>query len=348
MVDSHTVNHDKTIQETFLYESSSHDVYLNLAREEYLFDSLPEGSRAFLLYVNAPAVVFGKHQNPWKECAVADLRRRGVPLARRISGGGTVYHDLGNLNFSFILPKEGFDRRRNLETVVDALSSLGLEAEVSDRHDVTIGGKKVSGNAFCFRKNRALHHGTLLIRSRLNELRGSLAGIPGIETFAVASNPSPVTNIADVDSAVTIDRVSAALIREVQRRWVGPAGGEPVHIEETRLTADEVLSLWKRNREPEWIFDRTPQFTVRFVVPGKLLHGARPEGGRGAELLLRVEHGRVVEEGLRELSGFTLQERELLAEWLGGVRFKGDEVASALGAIPAFTQVADWIRHQGF
>jgi len=179
------VKHSRTVPGLYIYESSSHDVYLNLAREEYLFDNLPKGSRSFLVYVDSPSIVFGKHQNPWRECSVAVLKEQGIPLARRISGGGTVYHDLGNLNFSFLLPKTGFDRRKNLALIVQSLGRLGIRAEISERHDIMVGNQKISGNAFCFRRERALHHGTLLIRSELDALHGSLAGTVGIETFAV-------------------------------------------------------------------------------------------------------------------------------------------------------------------
>ena len=235
VVDSELVKDLILGADVYLYRSTSSDVYLNLAREEYLLERLPETSHGLLLYVNSPSVVFGKHQNPWRECSVVALRDRGIPLARRISGGGTVYHDLGNLNFSFLLPKEGFDRRRNLETVVRALTSLGIEARISSRHDLTVDGGKISGNAFCFRRGRALHHGTLLIHSELGQLKGALKGSAGIETFAVESNPSPVVNLRRLQPALTVEGVGNEIMAEVAGSWEREGLAKQTVIEETVL-----------------------------------------------------------------------------------------------------------------
>lgn len=334
MVQSASVNELPNARGTYLCRSSSNDVYLNLAREEYLFDHLPDGSLALLLYVDSPSVVFGKHQNPWRECSIAALRERRIPLARRISGGGTVYHDLGNLNFSFILPKEGFDRRGNLAMVVRALQRLGVAARISERHDLLIGDRKISGNAFCFRRSKALHHGTLLVRSRLEELQDSLDGMPDIHTFAVESKRAPVMNISELDSRLEIPAVSAALGEEVQATW----GGSIRRIEEEALEVPEVEALSERNRSVEWIFDRTPGFTVVLAVPAAPI----------LRLKLTVDRGRIVADTFPESEGFTARQLTRLSGLLSGLRFDSEAMAEALSRDGEFAHLAEWVRRQGF
>lgn len=332
----------------YRFDSNSHDVYLNLAREEYLFDAISEGSRALLFYRDASAVVFGKHQNPWRECSVRELGRLGVPLARRISGGGTVYHDLGNLNFSFLLPKEGFDRRANLELVVRALRRLGVEATISDRHDLLFEGRKISGNAFCFRRNRALHHGTLLVRSELQSLRGALVGMPGIESFAVQSTPSPVTNIGDLRPPIDIQMITESIADEVADDW--RRGGSPAsglsRIDENELDEARVGELDRRNRTTEWLLDRTPKFSVTLRVPRSVLG----KGGRGELLSLRlgVEKGRIADGSLLGAERAENSRIEGALRSIFGLRFDSREIAGALDASPGNHELSRWFREQDF
>ncbi|MBT3275115.1 MAG: lipoate--protein ligase family protein, partial [Spirochaetales bacterium] len=179
-----------------VFLSNSNDPYRNLAMEEFLLDNFSGEAALLFLYTNASSVVIGKHQNPWLEISLKELDSRQIPLVRRISGGGTVYHDLGNLNFSFIGKKAGFDRKKNLELVARAVSMLGVAAVVTDNYDLYAAGKKISGNAFCFRRDKVLHHGTLLIDADLDGLR-LLLNPPeqGISTHAVRSRPAETANL---------------------------------------------------------------------------------------------------------------------------------------------------------
>jgi len=141
----------------------SHDVYLNLATEEFLFEKVKNLVPTLLIYQNDKTVVIGKHQNPWKECNLPEMRKNSVKLARRLSGGGAVYHDLGNTCFSFMDPlstvPQNIDFKDiNTKVIEEALQSLGLPAKTSPRHDVRIYEKKVSGSAYKFKpRNRTLH-----------------------------------------------------------------------------------------------------------------------------------------------------------------------------------------------
>lgn len=335
----------------YRYDSDSNDVQVNLAREEYLFDTLPPGSRALIFYVDSSAVVFGKHQNPWRECSVRELARRDIALARRISGGGTVYHDLGNLNFSFIQPKEGFDRRANLAIIVRALSRLGVHATISDRHDLMLDGRKISGNAFCFRRDRALHHGTLLVRSALEALRGALVGMDGIETHAVESNPSPVVNIGALHPTVELPAIVESIAEEVAVEWDAgsPLGATErlTPIDDSELDEARIADLERRNRSVEWLFDRTPKFTVSFRVPASLLLGEGSDS-QTAELKLCVDKGRIT--GDSSISALRSRARGLeeVLRTIDDHRFTAAEIAGALETTAEFAGLARWFRQQDF
>lgn len=146
-----------------LYESLSFNPYENLGAEAYLLETCPQDTLRFYLWQNANTVVIGKNQHADSEVFVEALREDQGYLARRSSGGGAVYHDLGNLNFTFIAPTSLFDIGRQMEMIALALRHAGVNAQVNGRNDIEIDGAKVSGNAFAHNKDRHLHHGTLLV-----------------------------------------------------------------------------------------------------------------------------------------------------------------------------------------
>lgn len=326
----------------YLFLSDDDDVYRNLAREELLFDALPEGARALLLYIDAPSIVIGKHQNPWRECSVPSLKRRGIRLARRISGGGAVYHDLGNLNFSLLMPKRGFDRRGNLAPVVRALRRTGIEARVNDRHDISAGGRKVSGNAFCFRHERALHHGTLLVHAGIDGLRDLLTGLPGIETFAVASTPSPVVNLSELAPGLAIDRLRSLVVEEVALDWGLADTAAFEEIDSSHFDEAEVASLAERNRTDEWLYGRTPKFAVRFDLPRGIL------GEEARALELSVEGGRLIDDPIAGSDDLPAGMREHLSRHLSGLPFDAGELSRALASERGFEGLASWFGRRDF
>ncbi len=179
--------------------SPSHDPYFNLASEEYLLKSFQEDF--FLLYRNSPSIVVGKHQNTLAEINSDFVQEKGIVVARRISGGGTVFHDMGNLNFAFITNgKEGemVDYRRYTQPVINAMRSMGLEVSLGKRNELMLGSKKISGTASHVFKRRSLHHGTLLFSSRMEDLSDALkAQDDRFTDRAVKSVRSKVTNIQD-------------------------------------------------------------------------------------------------------------------------------------------------------
>jgi len=175
------------------------DPYFNLAAEEYVLHEFAED--CFMLWRNEPSVIVGKHQNTLAEINYDYITRNKIKVVRRISGGGTVFHDLGNINFTFIMNCETgkmVDFRKFTQPIIDVLAFLGIEARFEGRNDLTINGRKFSGNAEHVHKNRILHHGTLLYEARISDLTRALKVDPDKFTDkAIKSVQSRVTNISE-------------------------------------------------------------------------------------------------------------------------------------------------------
>jgi len=244
-----------------IVRSQSTDVYRNLAVEEWLLDRAGERGPILFLCVNSPCVVIGKNQNPWKECRLALMEKEVVTLARRISGGGAVYHDEGNLNFGVIVPRTEYREEKQYELIFQTLEKFGMKASKLRKNSLAVDGLKFSGQAFCFRGQHVLHHGTLLVNSDLDRLNHYLGSeIDGIETKAVASVPSKVMNLSDAASGLTAEKLSDALV-ETFRKMYGSdgvvecwSGGE---ISEAGL-----LPIIEKLSSVDWKLNHTPRFQV--------------------------------------------------------------------------------------
>ncbi|MDO4288597.1 MAG: lipoate--protein ligase [Eubacterium sp.] len=207
----------------FLDNTLSTDPTFNLALEEYVFETLPKGERCFMLWQNDNAVIIGKHQNTVEEIDQAFVEARGIKVVRRLTGGGAVYHDLGNLNFTFITdgePGESLDFKTFTQPVIDALKKLGVAADFNSRNDLAIDGKKFSGNSQYARRGRILHHGTLLFNARLDVVQQALRVKPEkIESKGVKSVRSRVTNIVDyLEKPYTLEEFRKALVEAMFAR----------------------------------------------------------------------------------------------------------------------------------
>lgn len=231
--------------------STSRDVHANLAAEEWMLDRFAVDGPTLFFYVNKPAIVVGKNQNPWREAATGWARREGVPLARRVSGGGTVWHDEGNLNFSLIVSRKEYEQSRVFNQTRAALAELGVETFLRDGNSLVVEDRKVSGTAFCFRGPAVLHHGTLLIRSDLDRLRRAMVpALPDVETRAIASRPASVMLLAERLVKLTPEIAARALARRFSgiERWT-----------EWTWVDEEGRSI--RHRDWAWVFGYTPSFS---------------------------------------------------------------------------------------
>jgi lipoate-protein ligase A len=241
-----------------IYISSSQDVFENIALEEYL---LTESKKDILLfYINENAVVIGKHQNPWKE---VDLSvGRDYKVIRRLSGGGTVYHDLGNINFSFIRNKETdfVNFKEHIIPISRALKELNIPNTISERNDLFVGENKVSGNAEHVNSSlkRILHHGTLLYDSNLIKLNGSIKPKKPLEikTHAVPSKRSPVANMRETKDLGNTDSFLDSIIKKLKNIIIVNSVQEiePSKIEPIAKLIDQKYTT------SDWNFGHTPQF----------------------------------------------------------------------------------------
>ncbi len=264
------------IRRLLFLESRDLDPYRNLATEELLLEQV-EHCAILYLWQNQNTVVIGKNQNAWKECDTALLQQEGGKLARRQSGGGAVFHDLGNLNFTILLPREDYDVLRQLSVIGLAMESLGIPATLSGRNDILAQGRKFSGNAFYKADHRAYHHGTLLVRADLEKLGRYLT--PSrlkLQAKGVDSVRSRVENLCHWKPDITVEEVKAALKAAFSQVYGLPL--EPAREPEEQRLGE----LTARNQSWQWNFGRKIPFTC-------MLEARFPWGG--VELNLQVEEG---------------------------------------------------------
>lgn len=239
---------------TKLISSTSYDPWYNLALEECLLDQVGENEIILYLWQNDNTVVIGRNQNPWKECKCNTLETNGGKLARRLSGGGAVYHDLGNLNFTFIMDKKLYDLPKQLKVILDAVNEMGVMAEFTGRNDITVDGKKISGNAFYYRDTTAYHHGTVLINSDMNKLVDVLqVSIDKIASKGVDSVRSRVVNLKEVKPEISVAMTKEAITKAFLNIYGGT--GEQVTIEE-----NTVKKYYDKYASWEWRYGNTPKF----------------------------------------------------------------------------------------
>lgn len=258
----------------------------NLAVEEYVFDRLPRDRMYVMLWRNDNAIIIGKHQNTLAQINESYVREKGIRVVRRLSGGGAVYHDLGNLNFTVIADAqgEGLDFGRFCDIVLRALERVGIHAERNGRNDMTIGGRKFSGNAQYIRQGRVMHHGTLLFDSDASVLANALQVDPEkIQAKGVKSVRSRVTNIRPLlPEDMSLEAFRQVLLESILEQFPGT----PYTLTPEDLGAIEQL---KRQRYDtwQWNYGHSPACTVR--------KKARFEGCGSIEAFLSLDQGRIRE-----------------------------------------------------
>ncbi len=233
--------------------------YDNLALEEFLTLHAREGECILFLWQNRNTVVIGRNQNAWEECRVRTFRESGGYLARRLSGGGAVYHDLGNLNFSFAVRKADYDTVRQSEVILRAVRMLGIPAERTGRNDFEAEGRKFSGNAFYEQKGCCCHHGTLMMQVNLDRLEQVLT-VPSakLRSRGVSSVRARVVNLTEYVPGLTREALETALVRAFEDVYGMPSEA----LEPERLDAEEIRRETERLSSDAWILGRRIPFTA--------------------------------------------------------------------------------------
>lgn len=276
--------------------------YFNLASEEYLLKNFHED--LFLLYRNTPSIVVGKHQNTLAEINLPFIQEQEILVARRISGGGTVFHDLGNLNFAFFTSgKEGelVDYKRATLPILEALKEMGLEARLGKRNELLLKGLKISGTASHVFKQRVLHHGTLLFSSEMGKLSAALKSDK--ERFtdrAVKSVRSSVTNISDhLTEGMDVEMFQDKILNHMLRTYkdARPYQFSQTDIAEIKVLRNSKFSTW------EWNFGYSPKYQFCRSISFKT---------GSLELHMNVEKG--VIKDLKIVGDFTSQKDIVLLE----------------------------------
>ncbi|EKP0279434.1 lipoate--protein ligase A [Aeromonas bestiarum] len=309
--------------------SDSHDPLFNLAVEECIFRQMDPNQRVLFLWRNANTVVIGRAQNPWKECNTRRMEEDGVTLARRSSGGGAVFHDLGNSCFTFMAGKPGYDKSISTAIVLDALKRLGVSAFASGRNDLLVatpdGERKVSGSAYRETQDRGFHHGTLLLDADLGRLANYLNPDPKkLAAKGISSVRSRVANLCELLPGIDHNQLSHALCEAFFAHY-----GErvlPEHISPSQLPdLPGFADTFARQRSWEWNFGHAPAFSHQLD---------ERFGWGGVELHFDVEKGVI---GRAQIFSDSLDPAPLdaLAERLIGLAYRREAIAALLSQLRA-------------
>ena len=305
------------IREIFIYNAQGTDPHENLAAEKVLMDALLPGQAMLYLWQNLNTVVIGKNQNAWLECRTSLLEQEGGKLARRLSGGGAVFHDLGNLNFTFLMCKEDYDLDKQVAVIQKACTLAGIRAEKSGRNDLLADGRKFSGNAFYQDKTHAYHHGTLMVDVDKEKLGRYLSPPKAkLQAKGVASVRSRVVNLRELSPALTIENM---------RQNMAAAFSEVYGLAAKFFTLDEAMTAQIRQLKAlysSWDYLYGNPLSFSFSCEEKFDWGY-------LQLQLDAKSGVITDVDINtDAMDWTLP--ELIKKALKGCRFETDSIVCAL------------------
>lgn len=314
----------------YYYIARSTDPYTNLALEDLLLRQAQPNCVLLYLWQNENTVVIGRNQNAWQECHLEAFAAENGRLARRMTGGGAVYHDLGNLNFSFIAPPGLYDRKRQTAVVCRAVSSFGIAAEPSGRNDILSNGRKFSGNAYHKTKYAALQHGTLLLSSDLTRLTRFLAPSPEkLAAKGVESVHARVMNLCEQNPSLTVEAMQAALLTAFGELY----NCTPLPLPEDSLNLAAWDALTRHYASEAWCVGVQSKFDLR--LKKRFTFGE-------LELLLQVESG-VVKQAKVLSDAMDADWVSALEAALLGCAYRSDALAAAVPSGEACEELRSYL-----
>ena len=325
------------IRKLRIFESAGFDPYVNLAIEKHLMDTTAEDTCVLYLWQNQNTVVIGRNQNPWAECRTSLLEEEGGKLARRLSGGGAVFHDLGNLNFTFLMGKENYDLDKQLAVIQKACALAGITAEKSGRNDLLADGRKFSGNAFYQSRTHAYHHGTLMVDVDKEKLGRYLSPPKAkLEAKGVASVRSRVVNLKELAPGLTVGALKGYMAEAFCQVYGLQA--EPITLTESDLAAIDALS--REYGSWEYLFGNPLPFTFEAQAHYPWGH---------IQFQLNAKSG-IITDAKVYTDAMDWSLPEILQKILTGCRFDTDSILKALAQAPLTAEIArdlqDFFRGQ--
>jgi lipoate-protein ligase A len=331
-----------------VYLADQFDPWFNLATEKSIFRDMDADTHVLFLWRNDNTIVIGRHQNPWTECHTELMEQDGVQLARRQSGGGAVYHDLGNTNFTFMSPREHYDKNANNKIILGAMRKLGIELEASGRNDLVImqndGPRKVSGSAFKETKDRCFHHGTLLINANLAKLAQYLnPSKKKLESKGIKSVRSRVANLTEFNEDIDHAQIECEIIESFFDYY-----GAECEVE--RLNYDTLKDIpaldeyYQKQKDWDWRFGETPKFSHQMET--RLSWG-------NVDVHLNCKNS-VIEDAVIYTDGLHPGMIDELANSLKGIKYEQDAIAKACSDLALelsmvsddITEFSAWIGSQ--
>ncbi|OLF38660.1 lipoate--protein ligase [Psychrobacter sp. C 20.9] len=320
-----------------ILKSAVTNPWFNLATEDWIFNTLNPDSHTLFLWRNSETVVIGRSQNPWVECKTDKMAADDVFLARRQSGGGAVFHDLGNTNFTFLSPKHAYDQAANFTIITNALKKLDIDTTLSGRNDMQVGNRKISGSAFKHAADRSFHHGTLLVNANMQKLGDYLNPHPlKLKAKGIKSVRARVANLVEFNDAINHETLSDAIIEAFCEYYGETAPVE--QLDEASLAQQPTLNAYyQQMADWDWRFGKTPEFSHHIET--------RFDWGM-IDVHMDVKQA-VIAEVVIFSDALNVELIDLLKETLTGVKYNKHEIKNALAELAKVqpelaTQVSDF------
>jgi len=299
-----------------VYISESFDPKFNLSFEEWLIACNEPDEVVLFLWQNENTIVIGRNQNPYKECDVKKLKEDNVQLVRRLSGGGAVYHDRGNLNFTFVASDENYDVEHNMKVILSGVSKFGIHGCFNGRNDLLVQERKFSGNAFVSDNGMNCHHGTLLIDVDLDKLSRYLTVSPlKLESKGIDSVSSRVINLKEISRDITVESLKDALIMSFNEFYKTEA--QIIILNEKEI---DVTTYLEKYNSWDWNYSESPDFSI--AVEDKFDWGI-------FEIHLELSDGRI-----KDCKSFTdaivLEDFKNLEKSLRNKQFKSNDILEVI------------------